>query len=104
VFKRDVPLIELLINIGANVDHVDVSGWTPLFYAIETSDDQVIQPFLNKSRNPGYVNIKSFSALDLAKQIREPGKPDLISCCIERQSMSQGINASQAETGLMPSF
>ncbi len=94
VFKRDVPLIELLINIGANVDHVDVKGWTPLFYAIETGDDQVIQPLLNNSRNPGYVNTKSFSASDLAKQIREPGMRDLISARIERQLMSQGIIVS----------
>jgi ankyrin repeat protein len=87
VFKKDAPLIELLINLGANVDHLDVKGWTPLFYAIEQGDDQVIQPLLNNCLDAGYVNTKSYSALDLAKQIREPGMRDLISCRIERKIM-----------------
>lgn len=104
VFKRDVPLIELLINLEATVDHVDVKGWTPLFYAIENGNDQVIQPLLNNCLNAGYVNTKSYSALDLAKQIREPEMRDLISCCIERKIMSQGIIATQEETGAMLSF
>jgi ankyrin repeat protein len=104
VFKHDAPLIELLINLGANVDHVDIKGWTPLFYAIAEGDDQVIQLLLNNCLNAGYVNTKSYSALDLAKQIREPGMRDLISCCIERKIMSQGIIASQEEAGAMLSF
>jgi ankyrin repeat protein len=104
VFKKDVPLIELLINFEANVDHVDIKGWTPLFYAIEKGDDQVIQPLLNNCLDAEYVCATSFSALALAKQIREPVKRDLISCRIERKIMSQGIIASQEEAGAMLSF
>jgi ankyrin repeat protein len=104
VFKKDVPLIELLINLGANVDHMDIKGWTPLFYAIEKGDDQFIQLLLNNCLDAGYVNTTSFSALDLAKQIREPVMRDLISCRIERKIMSQGIIACQEEAGAMLSF
>lgn len=104
VFKKDVPLIELLINFEANVDHVDIKGWTPLFYAIEEGDDQIIQPLLNNCLDVGYVNTTSFSALDLAKQIREPVTRDLISCRVERKIMSQMILAIQEEAESILSF
>jgi len=32
-------MIELLVSLGADVDHVDSKGWTPLFYAIQKGDD-----------------------------------------------------------------
>lgn len=85
VFKGNISMIELLVSLGADVDHVDSKGWTPLFYAIQKADDQVVQLLLVHCRNIGYECVVRYSAVGLAKEIRNAPVRELISSRVENK-------------------
>lgn len=93
VFRSDLPMIALLIRLGADVDHVDGAGWTPLFYAIPKGDDQVVQLLLMHCRNIGYEYVVKYSAVGLAKQIRDDRVRESITALIEDRLLNDWILA-----------
>ncbi|CAF1507155.1 unnamed protein product, partial [Rotaria sordida] len=59
-------LICLLINKGANINHVDMSGLTPLFYAIYRGIPSIVKILLNNNANYKYENFLGYSPLRYA--------------------------------------
>lgn len=93
VFEGDIAMIELLISLGADVDHIDSIGWTPLFYAIQKADDQAVQLLLKDCQNVDYECVVKYSAVGLAKQIRDVTCRELISSRVENRLLMDGIFA-----------
>jgi len=58
--KYDKPELEIiLIKRGANIYKRDKNGFSPLYYAIKSSDINTIKPILNKiikDKNEKYIN------------------------------------------------
>lgn len=103
VFRGDVPMIALLVRLAANVDHVDNNGWTPLFYAIQRADDRVVQLLLEHCRNIGYEYVVRYSAVGLAKQIRDDRVRESITARIEDRLLTKWILAGN-EAGSVQLF
>ncbi len=101
VFRGDVPMIALLVRLGANVDPVDNNGWTPLFYAIQKADDCVVQLLLEHCRDVGYEHVVRYSAMGLARQIRNDTSRELISGRIENKLLTDGIFADNGVVSMM---
>ena len=59
-------LIRLLINQGANVNHVDMSGLTPIFYAIYRGISSIVKILLDYGADYKYENILGYSPLRYA--------------------------------------
>ncbi len=47
-YKKDKLMIEQLLAAGANINAVDASGWSPLKYAVENKDHEIIDILLTK--------------------------------------------------------
>ncbi len=101
VFRSDVPMIALLVSLGADVDRVDSEGWTALFYAIQRADDRVVQLLLEHCRNIGYEYVVRYSAVGLARQIRNDRSRELISGRIENKLLMDGIFADNGVVSTM---
>lgn len=79
------------MSLGADVDRIDSNGWTPLFYAIQKADDQAVQLLLKDCRNIDYEYVVKYSAVGLAKQIRDVTCRELISSRVENRLLIDGI-------------
>lgn len=55
-----------MINKGANVNHVDMSGLTPLFYAIYRGVPSIVKLLLSHKANYKFENILGYSPLRYA--------------------------------------
>lgn len=93
VFRGDIPMIELLARLGADVDRVDSKGWTPLFYAIQKADDLAVQVLLKHCRYVGYEHVVRYSAVGLAKQVRDDRVRESITALIEDKLLTDWIIA-----------
>jgi len=51
VKKGNLEIVELLLELGANVDHTNSKGETALFHAIKICDDEVAIQLMNKGAN-----------------------------------------------------
>ncbi len=101
VFRGDIPMIELLVRLGADVDRVDSKGWTPLFYAIQKADDLAVQVLLKYCRDVGYEHVVRYSAVGLARQIRNDTSRELISGRIENKLLMGVIFADNGVVSTM---
>lgn len=101
VFEGDIAMIELLISLGADVDHIDSIGWTPLFYAIQKADDQAVYLLLEHCKNIGYECVVRYSAVGLAKEIRNARVRELISSMVENRRLDCRILASGGHRATM---
>jgi hypothetical protein len=59
--STEEDLIRLLITKGANVNHVDMSGLTPLFYAIYRGIPSIVQLLLNHNADYKFENVLGYS-------------------------------------------
>ena len=56
-FERKIDIIKLLLKNGANVNEItEHNGWTPIFYAVDKSEYQVVDILLDANPN---LNIKT---------------------------------------------
>ncbi|XP_044580494.1 putative ankyrin repeat protein RF_0381 [Cotesia glomerata] len=71
VIKRDLPIIDLLVNRGANVNIKTKSGITPLMIAAQVNELEPLQMILN--RRPSVNDVDSFgnTALHYVYNVRE---------------------------------
>jgi ankyrin repeat protein len=63
-------MARLFLQHGADINHVDKKGMTPLLYAasLDFSDGSMIDLLLHSGANPGARTKEGLSALDLARQ------------------------------------
>ena len=59
--RSEEELIRLLIAKGANVNHADMSGLTPLFYAIYRGLPSIVQLLLNSNADHNFENFLGYS-------------------------------------------
>ena len=59
-------MVKLLIEKGAHVNIQDESGNTPLHYAAANGKKDTVKFLLEKSADPGVVNVKEQKAIDYA--------------------------------------
>ncbi len=91
VFQGNIPMIEMLVRLDADVDRVDRKGWTPLFYAIQKADDLAVQVLLKHCRDVGDEHVVRYSAMGLARQIRNDTSRELILGRIEDRLLTDWI-------------
>lgn len=64
--KIEDDLIEFLVDQGANVNHIDMSGLTPLFYAIYRGQLSIVRLLLQHNADYQYENLLGYSPLRYA--------------------------------------
>lgn len=71
VDKRNVPLVELLIESGCDVNtevNIEYDGnYSPLLMAVENEDIEMIKLLINKGAKTGFTNSQGMSILEFAK-------------------------------------
>jgi ankyrin repeat protein len=72
------PFLEELIAAGADVNHQDESGDTPLHRAVEARSEQAIRLLLAKGADPTAANDDDRTPLKLARRLEEPRLAELL--------------------------
>jgi ankyrin repeat protein len=73
-------VVELLLSKGANINHIDANGHTPLYYRIKDCDEKMVKFLLNKGADPlAGDNPLSHAEKDVTiyKHILDSGKVDV---------------------------
>jgi len=97
----DAPILELLIEYGANVNARNVFGWTPLHDAVAGGNPHVVRILLVHGANPSVEDEDGVSPTDLAVQ------HDRVECLALLKAASeetQGETGSPDATGTAPSM
>ena len=96
IIKRNIPLIELLISKGADVNAQDADGLTPLHFAVRREDNDIVNYLLNRGAD---VNIRDTNGLTplyfaITRKVNEEIVQDLL---------DQGANINVTDkNGLTP--
>lgn len=66
--KRQIAMIELLLDAGANIDATDKNGATPLHRAVRTRSSEAVECLLKAGANPTLQNKPGSTPFHLAVQ------------------------------------
>lgn len=66
VGKGNLKIVEILVEAGANIDHLDFNKETPLFKASSIGNIEIAQYLINKKANINHLNHEHFSPLLVA--------------------------------------
>ena len=75
--KNDIPVVEKLLQAGANVNQQDETGNSPLILAVIASNENLIKLLMQHGANPSLCNkdgydARSFSSLDRILKLLKP--------------------------------
>jgi hypothetical protein len=109
----EVDLLRLLINHGANVNQTDVSGLTPLFYAIYRGVPSIVQLLLQHHADHRFENTLGYSPLRYALGCLAYGdsneitiyqrRLDIVAILLEQYQMND-VELKQAILGCSPTM
>jgi ankyrin repeat protein len=85
--SNEEDLIRLLINKGADVNHVDLSGLTPLFYAIYRGIPSIVKILLDSNADYKYENFLGYSPFRYALGCLSYSNPNEEDIYFERLSI-----------------
>lgn len=74
VAAGDLPLIQLLIEHGANIDAQNVNGWTPLMMASERSNVDAVRLLIEGFSLPRFLQQRSEALQQQLEQIKKLGE------------------------------
>ena len=64
--NKNVKIVDLLIDLGANIDAQDIKGRTPLHYAVINNDERMVKHLLLRGANKFIRDENNLSPYDLA--------------------------------------
>ncbi len=85
----NIKLLELLIEYGADINIKDSKGNTPLYLAVEYSEEAVVELLLKSGANQTFGNKEGNTPLILACSI---GKEDIIKLLLADKNLVETVN------------
>jgi ankyrin repeat protein len=66
VVHENIELITLLLNYGANIEHLNKTHHTPIFNAIHCKDPEVLELLINRGANTKIKDTNNITPKDIA--------------------------------------
>jgi ankyrin repeat protein len=85
-------LLEVLLQNGANVNHIDRYGLTPMYFAIQLGKLQFLEELFDYGANPNIVMESLGTALQYAKRL---GNPEIIKFMEEKFALPKYLKGSK---------
>lgn len=82
--NKNVKIMEILIDLGANINSQDIKGLTPLHYAVINSDERMAKHLLLRGANKFIKNENNLSPYDLAFSLGDKNLVKILyhkNCC-----------------------
>ena len=76
MYARNLPTVKLLLEAGASVKDKDTYGRTPLRYAVEGADPEVVRALIEAGADVNAKDDKDMSVLQVAKSKLQLGIPE----------------------------
>ncbi|KAK6540808.1 hypothetical protein TWF694_008197 [Orbilia ellipsospora] len=97
IWKRNVPVIRLLLQAGARSDSKDDVGGTPFSYALCSGDNEVVQQCFNEGIEPGLVERMR---RDLLLTAASRGREDVVRLLLEVSTINPNARNRDGQTPL----